>query len=317
MDPRERIALIEKSKSVHGRSGISTQFQLHALHDEFVKSQGTCGQMKDVYPVRAIAILEVFTRGWAARLVDHSPEFAERAIPALQNFKLDYSVLLSITGKLITFGDIVAFAISVNRLDQIISIFTKLCATEIVPLLKDVVDPYKLRSTRSGKEPAKPIIADYDRTAKALTDMFELRHVICHEAPFARDLDLSRLECMLNAAVEFATALEEVLLRMLFGTDRPVTQSEMNAAAYKEYKHSAERLQATLAALYEQYKDNPERLGPLKAGQKVWEQYVGLQTDFCYNDKGTIGPTLRAMEMQSLTKERQKRLEPYVGNEYL
>lgn len=314
MDSKNRIALIAQSKSVHGRRGFYGRYALRDLRDDFVRSAGTCDLTKDVYPVRAISILEVFTRGWTSRLVDHSPEFAERALPALQNFKLDYSVLLSITGELITFGDIVGFAISVNRFEQIIATFSMLCGIDVVRSIRTVVDAWEERSLRG---PAKPIITDYDRTIKAVATMFELRHVICHEAPHTRELDLSGLEYNLNAVWEFASALEEVLLQTMYGKNRPLTQSEMNVAAYEEYKRSEQRLDEILAALREQYKDHPQRLETLNAAQNAWNDYMSRQTDFRYNDRGTIGPTLRAGEMKSLTDERQKRLEQYVGNQYL
>ncbi|HUY80307.1 MAG TPA: lysozyme inhibitor LprI family protein [Acidobacteriaceae bacterium] len=315
MNPKDRIGLIEKSKSIHGKNRVYGGYELETLCGDYLKQQKDLDFVPDIYPVRAVSILEVFTRGWVTRVANHSPTFAERAIPAVQNFKPDYSLLLSISGKSITFGDIVGFAISVNRLDQIISIFSTLCGKDIVPLLKTAVDR---RETEIHGKPEQPIIASYDATAASISALFEIRHAICHEAPSHRDLDFIKLGEMLDSAVDFAKALTEILVLELYGRV-PLTQAGMNQAAYEEYKVAEEKLNAVLENLREQYKEHPRRLKLLNTSQRVWERYIRLQALFRHDPVGggTIGPLLHAREMESLTDERRQRLEKYVDNEYL
>ena len=316
MDPKDRIGLIEKSKSIHGNyRAYGGSRELETLRGDYLKRQNSLGFVPDIYPVRAVSILEVFTRGWVTQVANHSPTFAERAIPAVQNFKPDYSLLLSISGKSITFGDIVGFAVPVNRLEQIISIFSTLCGKDIVPLLKTVVDR---RETEIHGKPARPIIAHYDVTAASISALFEIRHVICHEAPSPRALDFTKLGEMLDGAVDFAKALAEILVFELYGKV-PLTQADMNQAAHAEYKIAEDKLMVVLDKLREQYKEHPRRLKLLNTSQRVWERYIRLQALFRHDPVGggTIGPTLRASEMESLTDERRERLEGFVGNKYL
>jgi uncharacterized protein YecT (DUF1311 family) len=315
MENKDRASLIVKWKSVRDSGPDYRSHELKWMLEEYKKASTSSDFVADIYPVRAVSMLEVFTRAWASTMADHSVEFAQRAIPAIQNFKPDYSLMLSITGKTITFGDIVGYTIPVSNLQHILSIFTTLCGKDVVPLLKTAVDRWE---TEVKGQPPLPIIADYDSMCASVAALFELRHKICHEAPRPGKLNSSAIGEMLQAAIALTDSLEEILAYEMWGKV-PLTQSAMNEAAYRDYKNAEAQLESVLTKLLGQYKKHGRRVELLNASQRAWLQFIKLQADFVHDPVGggTIGPMLRAGEMRTLTNERREHLEPYVDNEYL
>ena len=239
-------------------------------------------------------------------MVNHSPIFAERAISLIQNLRPDYRLVLTITHKVLTFADIVAYTVSVSNLDHVISIFTSLCGTDVGPLLQSAVDRW---ATEVEKQPVKPIIDDYEQTCRNMSKLFELRHMICHEAPKPRDLDMMQIENSLRSLADFIRALEEVLTSQVFGK-MPLTQTDMNEEANRSFQIAEREMQEVLAQLTERYKSEPRRLKLLKVTQSAWERYRRLQAVFRHDPVGggTIGPMLRSAESEEITVERKERL---------
>src|SRR5262249_18729365 len=254
----------------------------------------------------------VFTRSWVCTTVNSSTSFAERGIALLQNTKPDYKLVLSITNEVVTFGDIVAHTVPVSSLQHVLSIFATLCAKDMPPLLRCAVDRWK---TEVEGEPTRPIIGDYDAVCSDCTKLFELRHIVCHEVPplSARNSLFANMGALLKSLACLIHALEEVLTQEVFGKV-PVTQTDMNLAAIKEYEKTRDEMNSLLARLREKHKTATRQLKLLRVTQSAWERYRDLQATFRHDPVGggSIGPMLRAHEARELTEERIQRLRVFV-----
>ena len=312
---KEQIQKISKWKSERDNGPMLMHYELVELKGLFEETKKKKGFVADIFPVRAVAVLEVFTRSWASTMVDHSLEFAERAIPLIsRRFKVDYALVLSIAGKTITFGDIVGFTIRVSSVGHILEIFSALCGQKIGPLLKDAVSRWDVEV--EGKPPL-PIITDFEDTRRAIAGLYQLRHKICHES-LKEELDFSYLGHMLDAAIAFTRALGEVLTVAVWG-EVPLVQSEMNFQASERYEQAAKDLEEKVDLLRARYSDDLRRLKLLNATHRAWKRFIILQAHFVHDPLGggTIGPLLRLSEMEDLTREREKSLKRFVDDELL
>jgi uncharacterized protein YecT (DUF1311 family) len=315
MDTRQLVALIAQRKGTWDSTQTIVHYTCKSLIDAWEKERAAPGFIGDIYPVRAISLLQVFTRSWVCTTVNSSTHFAERGIALVQNTKPDYKLVLSITNEVVTFGDIVAHTVSVSNLQNVLSIFGILCAKELPSLLRSVVDRWAVEV--EGK-PSKPIIDDYDAVCSDCAKLFELRHMVCHELPrLGRGSTLfANVAGLMMSLASLIHALEEVLTQEVFG-NVPLTQTDMNLAAIKEYEVACGELSDVLAQLREKHKTDTRRLQPLNATQSAWERYRKLQATFRHDPVGggSIGPMLRAHEGKDLTEERTKRLRGFLNAE--
>jgi hypothetical protein len=83
-------------------------------------------------------------------------------------------------GRAITLGDILAHNVPVNSFGQTVGYFETLLGKPLRPLLEAAADRW---DTEVMKKSTGPIISDYDALARCLTRLFDVRHILCHEAP--------------------------------------------------------------------------------------------------------------------------------------
>src|SRR5258708_34542442 len=93
------------------------------------------GSTPDFYVITAVTLLEVFTRANIAELIDHGMEYTKRAIELSKNLKMDFALVQSIQGRVITLGDIVAQSVSVTPFPQILGDSESRLAIPFRPLL--------------------------------------------------------------------------------------------------------------------------------------------------------------------------------------
>lgn len=193
---------------------------------------------------------------------------------------------------------------------NIISIFATLCGSDMRPLLEAAVDRWKIEIMN---EPAVPIIEDYDKACGSVSKLFELRHAICHEIRKLTGDEIAELPTLLQSLTSFVHALEEVLTKIAFG-EVPLTQSAMNVAAGQRLTEADDKMNQVLAKLRERYQSEPRQLKLLKATQTAWKRYRKLQSLFRHDPigGGTIGPMVRALEAEELTRERTERLRIFL-----
>jgi hypothetical protein len=188
MATRDRVAEIAdiKRRGPRDVEGVSRQFD--ALQRHWVKASAGDGVTDDFFLIRAVTLLEVFTKGWVAALIDHGSPFVERAGDLKVDFKFDFGSVRKI-GNLITLGDAVAHGISLTNVGQIMFVFKVLLGEDVLPLMQQAVYVHRYLMDRclyEGSEERQGgirIVKDPDRMCRRLSRLFEIRHILCHEAP--------------------------------------------------------------------------------------------------------------------------------------
>ena len=316
-DRTEEILEVKERNPLRNRFG---SYSLESLKSQWAKTGKSEGSTPDFYIIRAVTLLEVFTRGNIAELIDHGTEYANRAIELSKNLKMDFALVQGVQGRAITLGDIVAHSVSINSFGQMLGHFeTLLDKKPLRTLLAGAVDRW---TVEIKKEPSVPIIADFDALARSLTRMFEVRHVVCHEIPRKSVYVVSEVDEFLSSAARFTKALEEVLTLEMFGLV-PLTQTAMNIDAGERLTKKEDELKQLLSEIRARVKDKDVRLPAdpvdgwlhrLEDAEGKWLSYRNAQCEFdTYRSRsGTIRPLLWAGEATRLTELRVTELRSWL-----
>jgi len=327
MNTRDRTGEILEVKE---RDPLRHRFGSHSLENlqaQWAKTSESEGSTPDFYVIRAVTLLEVFTRANLAELIDHGTEYANRAIELSKNLKIDFTLAQGIQGRAITLGDIVAHNVSVNSFGQMLGHFeTLLDKRPLSSVLAGAVDRW---ATEVAQKQSKPIISDFHALARTLTRLFEIRHILCHETPKKPVYSVADVDDFLSEAIRFTKALEEVLTFEMFGLV-PLTQSDMNIAARKDLTKKEDELKQLISEIRAIVKvtddanlnsitrsDGGSWLDCLEDAEEKWLSYRNAQCDFdtYLNRGGTIRPTLWAGEAIRLTQIRIAELQSWLRRE--
>lgn len=320
LDRTEQILEI-KQRNRRGHGFLS--YDLKSLQWKWSKSKGDAERTPDFYIIRTVTIIEVFARRHIASLIDHSEEYTQRAVEFSKHFKMDFELVRHIQGRAITLGDIVAHSVPVNSYGQIIGHFETVLGKQLRPLLAQAIDRFAVE--REGK-PREPIIRDYDRLAQRLTELFELRHILCHELPLKPMYEEEAIDEYLDCAIQFTKAFEEVLTFEQFGLV-PLTQTDMNIEAGEKLRNTEGEMKAAISDLQNRVKRADDEFSreweqSFNDSQEKWLAYRNAQCEFdtFIFRGGTIRSLLWGAEATQLTKlrieELRSSLEKVSGPEY-
>jgi uncharacterized protein YecT (DUF1311 family) len=323
MNSRDRTQEILDVKQRDARWIRVGSYALENLQREWLKNRKSEACVPDFYVIRAVTLLEVFTRGNLADLIDHGKPFTDRAIDFSKHVKIDFALVRDIQGRMITLGDILALSAPVNSFGQIVSHFETLLGKPLRPLLESAVDRW---NTEVMKTSTGPIISDFDALARCVTRLFEVRHILCHEAPRKSVYKGSEVDEFLDKAIRLAKALHEVLTFERFGRV-PLTQTEMNIAANEDLKKAEDEMNRLFATIEARVKDVGSKHASLRDSgaddswlrhltdvQEKWLSYRRAHCEFqtYLNRGGTIRPLLWAREANRLTELRIADLESWL-----
>jgi uncharacterized protein YecT (DUF1311 family) len=315
MTGRDRTDEILEVKKRNPLAHGYLSYDLERLGQQWLKTK----DVPDFYIVRAVTLLEVFTRRQIAELIDHAKEYTDRAVELSKQIKMDFATVRDVQGRAITLGDIVAHSIPVNSFGQIFSYFETLLGKPLRPLLAGAVDRWR---TEVEKLPAEPIIPDVEELASGLSRLFEIRHILCHEIPKSPMYSPSEITDLLDHACRFCKTMEGILSFEKFGLV-PLTQSAMNQRAYDDFKKAEEELDKLLSEIrtrLEKIKSDyfvpgrkPEEtwLHTLDDAQAKWRAYRDAHCDFdaYLSFGGSIHSLLWAGTARHITKARVEQLQ--------
>lgn len=261
--------------------------------------------------IRLVTILEVFTRDWAAQIIDAGEPYTSRGAELVKGtLKIDFALAQALVGKQISFGELVSHELPVNNVGDIDRAFSKLINAPLFDYLADVVDRWATEI--KGKDPVS-LLPDPHQTRAVIAQLFEQRHIFVHELPEDENVEAAALDRYIRAASQFVNAADQAFSTLLHG-DYPLTQTAMNAAA-AEGARKAERELVDLLNRLDPNKDLPD----LQASQNAWENFRDRQAEFRSGinqpGHGSIAPMLYSSEIETLTRARVEQLEWYLNRE--
>lgn len=312
MTTRDRVAEIQEIKLRGQREATALYYDLRNLLERWTARDQGNDDGTDFYPIRAVTLLEVFTRTWIAQLVDHGSPYVDRALAlAKNNLKFDYDLVRAVHGKNITLGDLVAHSVPVNSFSQIVGTFEVLTEQPHVNFISQSADRWE---TEIRGLPPTPIVKDKDAMAASLSRLFEVRHILCHEFPRKKVYEREEISLFLAHAEQFAHATTAAFSELLYGK-YPLTNAEMKESAAEVYKNVDRELEHVIAELKARADETNRHL--LDEAQKSWalfrEQQCAFRADLARG--GTLSGLLWLLEATTLTESRLKQLRWYLEKE--
>ncbi|MGA2571944.1 MAG: lysozyme inhibitor LprI family protein [Terracidiphilus sp.] len=310
MSTRDRASQITQIKERSaGQHGLLS-YTLEGLNHQWVSKGQKDGAVPDFYIIKAVTILEVFTRRQIATLIDHARTYTDRAVELSKQIKMDFATVREVQGRAITLGDIVAHSVPVNSFSQIMGYFEAILGKPFRPMLEQAVDRWRVEIERQNPE---PIIADFDALANHISRLFELRNILCHELPEDPVFSPAEVDELLADAARFAKATEAVLHFEKHGLT-PLTQTETNIDAMKRLREKEEELNLLLSEIRTKVINDDKEAASLNEAQEKWVSYRNAHCDFLtwLHQGGTIGTFLWAGSAQSMTMTRIAEIESWM-----
>jgi hypothetical protein len=268
--------------------------------------------LADFFPTRLVTLIEVFTRRWLERLIDHGqPYLGNAADLERQGMKLDFATTMAIQGRRVSLGQLLAHGVSLNRLEQIAACFTQVLGEDLFDSIRDAYDRYKVE--RLG-EPKIPIIPDLERMKSDLARLFTVRHIIVHETPSKPPYTVADVDDFLASAIQFARATEQTLQDRLY-PGYPLTIRDADEEAARAHAAAKRDLEDVLA----QVEGVVHGFGKeaLRESQEAWGEYAGRQSKLraCGLEGGRLQTGVRVREATRLIGVRIEELRWWLDRE--
>lgn len=308
-ETRDRI---EKIAEIKARSGESHTFipigNLSILRSQFDSIEEKTYHRIKYFPIGLVTVIEVFFRLFIKELIDHGPPFVDNAGALTKQLKFDFPLIQAIYGKQVTIGELISHAIPINNMTNIASNISQLLNDDYLKNLESVYDRWDVEVHR---KPKKPIIDDISTMCRNVQRLFEVRHIICHELPNDPVVSADEVDEFFRAAESLLRA-SQLLLWSLLEPDAPLTQSEMNVRAEKDYADLEDRLEKTIARLIGVL--DGERKKEFTKTQSCWLAYLQKESEFVANEfkGGSIRPVIYYSKAQELVEDRIDSLEQYI-----
>ncbi|UVL43102.1 hypothetical protein LOY55_13780 [Pseudomonas sp. B21-040] len=262
------------------------------------------------FPVAAVATLEAHFRSSVAMVVDKGGEYFTRGV-ALVGDRLKASEIIPMIHKQsVSVGEIVAYSLPFSSLSHLEDVFDALLGQKFKQLSKSAKDPYFTRNDVPGGE---LIVGDVSRLWLDLHQAFHDRHVLAHESATQFFMDYDKAASAVNS-VKLIIEITEAVFWSTVWKDEPLTQYEMNVAAWERYKNIRIKL---AAAIRKKRKEHDDCLVASRFRELhfKWKDWV---TDWCSFSAdrfvgGSIRPLIHASELSQSFEDRIKQVESVTG----
>ncbi|QQQ51270.1 DUF1311 domain-containing protein [Pseudomonas syringae] len=262
------------------------------------------------FPVAAVATLEAHFRSSVTMIVDKGGDYFTRGI-ALVSDKLKASEIIPMIHKRsVSIGEIVAYSLPFSSLAHLEEVFDSLLGQKFKQLSKYAEDPYFRRNNVDNR---KLLVDDIPGLWENLHRTFHDRHVLAHESATQFIIDYDKAA----TAVRSVKLIVEIMDAVLWSTvwkDEPLTQYEMNIAAWESYKNIRLKLAAAIRAKRKE-NDGPTEKSRFTKLQLSWKDWV---SEWCLFSAdrfagGSIRPLIHASELTQAYEDRIKQIESITG----
>jgi uncharacterized protein YecT (DUF1311 family) len=222
------IAIKQRSGIRGGR--IPDWIDLQELKNLWETWSGPKEPIARLLPARLVTLIEVFSRSWVQKLINHGAPYDERATELKVDVKFDLALVRSLHTQAISLGLLLSNSVPLNSIAGIASVFTTLLARDFFDWLAHVRGR-GLIELEGDK--AQPILQDIEKHKRSLARLFEVRNVLVHEFPETLPFALDEMEELMDTASAFMNAADEGFTQLLYGL-YPRSQHDMTKAAREE-----------------------------------------------------------------------------------
>jgi uncharacterized protein YecT (DUF1311 family) len=274
------------------------------------ESKNDLSNFYDFIPIRIVTIIEVFIRELVRGIIDSGSPYIERAETLFKGIKLDFAFAISLHGRKVTIGDLIANSLSINNIDQITSIIETLIAKPFRKNVSEICDRWQVEIEN---KPKIPIIEDIEEIYKILAKLFYVRHILTHEIPRSKLYELDDIDAFFKASTEFLRATEELVLFELHG-NVPLTQAGMNQHAFDTLTETMTELDSILEKVKSAADVN---VFLLEEAQTAWETFAMKEANFHAGvvEGGSMQPMIFASTKEELTRRRINELAWWLNRE--
>jgi uncharacterized protein YecT (DUF1311 family) len=300
MAQRDRVSEIAEKKRRGPKAARSYHREFQNLQKLWRRIQAANSDTDDFFLVRAVTLLEVFSRDCLAHLIDHGSPYAERAVDLKMDLKIDLGFVRAIQGRVITMGDMIAHSVSISTFAHVSSVFKTILGKDLVGM----ISPAKRKHAAwDRQEAAEQIITDAASISSRLSRLFEIRNILCHEFRQEEVYDRKEITAFLAAAEQFAAATSVTLDHLLYGEVPETLEGQIEAA-----KRELEEGEGLLAEVYGRLDGDGDQKHSrlLSKSQRAWDVFREAQCAFRADGArgGGAAGLLRVLEADNLTQQR-------------
>ena len=300
MAKRDRVSEIAEKKRRGPKAARDFHREFESLQKLWQRTSPTNSDVDDFFLIRAVTLLEVFSRDCLAQLIDSGSPYAERSAGLDMHLKIDLGFVQAIQGRVITMGDMIAHNVSISTFAHVSNIFKTVLGKDLVATISPAM---RKPAVWDQQKRAEKIITDTANISSRLFRLFDIRNILCHELRQEEVYDRKEIAAFLTAAEQFAAATSVTLDHLLYG-DRPETIEEEIEAAKRELEEG----QALLAEVYARVDGDgaQKHTRLLSKSQRAWDAFREAQSAFRADGArgGTAAGLLSILEADNLTQQR-------------
>lgn len=161
-------------------------------------------------PIASVACFEGLYRKAIKELIDFGSPYSDNCINSnrLKDIKFDFEIINEINKQTITIGELIAHILPCNKLEDINSNLGAI-------LGKDLLSELSTYSRESILDEKNEEFAYYKKNSgeiiKNIKEIFELRHIFCHEIADGYDLSLEEANSYITSAIRFVNHMEDYI----------------------------------------------------------------------------------------------------------
>jgi hypothetical protein len=245
-------ALVEQVLAARARGGVgAVEGSFWGPNERFWKlnnsllrlGEGADPELYRHFPIAAVAALEGHFKLSVAAIVNSGRDYAERGLRlAKERFKNSLELIPEVHDRSITMGELVAHWLPFSHLSHYESTFDALLDLDFKSTSARALDPLYVRE---GTGISDPIISDVNALWRCVTEAFEMRHILAHEAASSYEISFEMARTVVESCSTLCNATEAVIWGTAW-SQLPLTQSEMNAAEKCQVDGARRRLAAVM-----------------------------------------------------------------------
>ena len=191
---------------------------IHFIHEKAHPNSKIRKELIRHMPVALVATIQGNIKQILASLLDYDPTLLKK-IKKIEKFHFDIESLMAMKSEKVTIGEIVAYTVNLNNLESILSIFNTLTENRLDKVMNKVDISYYNEN--------RPLYEHHsNKINKAINNIFENRHVLCHE--MASKFSISRKQIIHWAQMTylFMAGIEEAIEEIFYLSEEQSTDGE-------------------------------------------------------------------------------------------